>query len=1243
RGITVGPGGAWFLTRSTTTITVPSRITGSGSLSVAKESSTLTLSNPANDWAGDTVLGSESKGWWNNAASLGWLILGADEVIPDGAGKGRLVFLGDKRGRLDLNGHAETVNSLVASNGLSLVNSAAQPAVLTAGGDNADMRLSGEIGAGATLQKTGTGSISFWANAASAGGLRLSGGPLEFSSGDSFGGLTLTLDGGSLRVTDWLPGLTERKTAANSFDPAAPLAFNAVRLTTEKGLRGITAVEFGDYTQYGYSGRWYVPTAGTYSFAKSFDDAAALYLDGQLVLNNGGSSSLAVKQGVEVAAGWHTVDIRFWNGGGIAGVYSAHTWAPAGIMFDPDNGPFPPADEAAVHAFADPGDGSVLRTTPLGSSTNTVTARLELAQSGTLDRSGAAASPLVWAGDLVTAAGAAGTPVLTVAGGTGPFIFGATNRSPVFDADIADVNGVVFQNLAWIKAWPASSTHTIQPGAELAAGAPGVLGAGPLTLTDWNARIPSAGTLITDVAVPDGRVVRFDATRETGGRLTNDTAYAFTADNAVTLGGGNAAVAFDGAGTVTYTGTVSGNGRLVKSGLSGTAVLTGASTFTGTIEAGGGRLLIGSDAALGDAANTVSLTGGLLGNASGAPLTLARSIVAQAGGGIEATAEGGDLTLTGPLSGTMSKAGDGLLTLGGAAANLLLDLAVDEGTAVLDKEGAPAVRSVVRVASNATVRLAGSGGNQIAQSVALSGGTLDMNGRSEWVAKFEGTRNVYSSRVTNSSMTPATLTANDAGVFQGSLSDGAGRLSFIKTGNNSTQWLFGGSLPQTYTGETRLEGGTLNWGLSTRYVRMTILRARGAASWPSLAEFRVLRDGEWLPLTGVTATADSQADAARTAEKLIDNNMETSWMASNGNSGHWLKLDFGQPTAMTGYAWYTRDADSSSDPVSWRIEVSQDNTNWHVADEQTNATITGTRRVLAGIWPFNNPLAGGCSASAGSAVTLATDTTATVFSPHETFAALAGGGTLTASAGTVLRVNDLSGFTGHLRGGGRLEVGGAGGETPPLKGIPPGLAIANAGNAPLTVVAGASSGVFGAALHDGEFPAGLTKRGNSAVTVVGVGSDYTGDTRVEAGTLTVVAGSASYRYVRFSTSEVRDPNGNNNSGRISLGEFQLVSGDVPVTLPPGTTATALQSLDGYGPEKAIDGNWTVASGRWIGVGHGNWLKLDMKGPVAFTGYQFYTAMDSAYDWSRDPVSWTFEASEDGENWTLLDSHVQDVY
>lgn len=1246
RGVTLGPGGGWFLARYYVPVDILGPITGPGSVAIARQSNAVIFSNPANDYAGDTVLGTDDVGYWSDVNAMGLLKLGADEVIPHGTGKGALVFNGAKRGVLDLNGKTETVNTLIANGDLCLSNSAVQAGVLRAGLEGAGIAAFGDIQAGAVLEKIGAGVMHFSDNGLSRGAVQVSEGDFAFSAASALGEMTVRLNGGTLKMTETQPGLVESRAtgASGSINLSLPMTERGVRPGTVKGFAGITPFLFGDNTQYRYTGQWQVTQAGTYSFAKSFDDGAYLALDGRVLLNNSTHNGLSVTQNVAVAAGWHTLEVRFSNGTGSVGPYGGA--APAGIVFDSDNKDLSNSVHlAAARRFEDPGDGSVLRTMPLGSLTNVIRAPLELAQDSTFDRS-ATAAPLVWAADVRCAAGTAGTPVLTVTGGAEPFRVGGPERPVVFGVDVADAGGVVFSDKIWLLTVPALSAWSIEPGSDVAAGTPGILGTGPQTLTDYSLRIPRPDALgvggETVTVNGSGLAVWFDSTRETAGRLYDDPAHAWTAEHDVALTGAGAVAGFDGAGTVNYAGTISGSGTLVKNG-AGDAVLDAPNSFSGAVQINAGRLVVSDDAQLGDPANAVAFAGGLLGIEAGSTLSLPRAFTA-ASGGVDVP-DAAALTLTGALSGTFAKQGGGTLMIGGSAANDALDLAVDAGVAELGKSDAPAVRHIVRVASNAAVRLTGGGGNQIAGHVTLTGGTLDLNGRPEGIGALDSTW--LSSTVVNGGAAAAALSVGEAdasSVFFGRLADGAAPLALAKTGGGILT-LAGGGTPSSYSGSTTVGAGTLAWGTGVRYVRFRVDRTRTAGQMPAVSEFHLLLDDEWVPYpAGAVIYATSSNGPTGGPDRLIDTNTVTKWLAASANN-QYFRVDLLRPTAVNGYRWYTANDVPERDPVSWTVEVSADNVMWYTVDQQENVPVLTTRTMLAGAWPFRTPFAGNQTASSLSAVSVSAGATLQLNSPYEAIPSLSGSGVLAFSSGQALTVADLSGFTGRVAGAGRLMVQGAGGATPSLAGMPSAVTVVNAGSAPLDVaVGGASDEAFSAAVRDGVSPAGLVKQGaSSTVTLFGPSLDYTGDTRVEAGTLAIAPGTPAYRYVRFSTFAVRDPTAPNTQNRISLGEFQLTLGGVAVTLPAGTQASALGSLSDYGPEKAIDGAWDVAVTRWIGTSITNWLKIDMLASVAFDGYQFYTASDAAYDWGRDPITWRFEGSHDGTAWTLLDAREHEIY
>ena len=56
-----------------------------------------------------------------------------------------------------------------------------------------------------------------------------------------------------------------------------------------------------------------------YQFATESDDGSMLYIDGQLIVNNGGDHGLQEKSGlVYLQRGWHNIKVLYFNNGGDA-------------------------------------------------------------------------------------------------------------------------------------------------------------------------------------------------------------------------------------------------------------------------------------------------------------------------------------------------------------------------------------------------------------------------------------------------------------------------------------------------------------------------------------------------------------------------------------------------------------------------------------------------------------------------------------------------------------------------------------------------------------------------------------------------------------------------------------------------------------------------------------------------------------------------------------------------------------
>ncbi len=1065
RGVTLGAGGAYLFGRNDSSMVMASPITGAGRLYINMQTGYVVLSNTNNAYAGDTVIGASGPGYFGAAASA-TLRLGADEVLPHGAGAGGLVIDGTQKGVLDLNGKTETVNCLTGLVGAVVANSATGAGVLRAGANNGDMSFSGSLQARAVLDKIGSGVLVFSNTSASAGSIRVSAGALEASSAQALGTVPVTLDGGLLRV-------------------------------------------------------------------------------------------------------------------------------------------------------------------PVQGATQTFTAPLLLAQAGTLDRSSATA-PIVWGGDLSAAAGITNTVLLTVSGGAEPFSVGSTNRPVLFNLDVSEPLGVLFRDRVWLARLPLSSSWSIVPGAEITIGTPGLLGTGALTLTNYSVKLPTSdalgagGETVTVGGISN--TVWFDASRVADVTVTNDPSYAFTASNNVILSGTGARAGFDGAGTVTYAGAISGAGTLVKNG-SGDAVLTAANTFTGDVQLNAGRLRVTEDAQLGDSANTVKLAGGYLGNASGANVTLARSVQATSGG---FDVQDASLNLSGVVSGTAAKRGNGTLTLSGTSANPALDLTVTQGFAMLDKSGVAAVRNLA-VGAAATARLDGSGGNQIGGNVTLTGGTLDLNGRSETVGRLDSA--VLASTVTNGGGSAAVLTVGESGAsgaYYGALADGA-PLGLTKTGTNVFT-LAGAAGSQTSSGALRAEGGTLALGAGVRFVRVSPGVARVAGTLPAMGEFQLMFRGQpvaWPSGTALTATSSSGTNVSA---RLIDSNSRTYWQV--GALPASATIDMKRAVLCDGYRWYTCTDVSDRDPLNWTVEVSADNTAWFAADTRTNQTVLATRGTLAGAYTFSGAWpCDAASASAGAYV--ASGAVLRVTLPSESVAGLTGPGEVALAAGSSLRVADAGTFTGTLSGEGRLLLGGGA-----ALGVPSAAAAVTAVNdglAPAAVRVGENGEtLFAGALSDGTATLGLTKRGGGTLALVDAGSAYTGDTRVEAGTLAVPAPRWRFRYIRFNPTLTVNGNVPNSGYVLCISELQLLTNGVAVAYPVGSTASTpyANHTDGAA-SKAINGLVSGGTERWLSSAIPNPLTVDMKREVEFDGYRFYTSGVNSSDANRVPIVWTMEGSNDGVTWLML--------
>jgi hypothetical protein len=159
-----------------------------------------------------------------------------------------------------------------------------------------------------------------------------------------------------------------------------------------------------------------------------------------------------------------------------------------------------------------------------------------------------------------------------------------------------------------------------------------------------------------------------------------------------------------------------------------------------------------------------------------------------------------------------------------------------------------------------------------------------------------------------------------------------------------------------------------------RYFRFVPVTLRGGQTMVQLAEFQMLVNGT--RLAGATATnpgGSNSPSAGEGAGKGNDNDLGSKWLDANKQP---LVLDFGTAVAATGYRIATANDAQERDPVSWRVEGSQNGTTWALVDEQSNVFPTTQRNTwLAPFATLGNtsyPSAPGAPAITGFGIAPAT-------------------------------------------------------------------------------------------------------------------------------------------------------------------------------------------------------------------------------------------------------------------------------
>jgi fibronectin-binding autotransporter adhesin len=221
--------------------------------------------------------------------------------------------------------------------------------------------------------------------------------------------------------------------------------------------------------------------------------------------------------------------------------------------------------------------------------------------------------------------------------------------------------------------------------------------------------------------------------------------------------------------------------------------------------------------------------GGIDMSSAAGNLTISNTLTAEGNNQWWNIAAGRTLALNGRVNGnnmggdsrTVVKIGAGTLSLGGADDNDSFNLAVQEGTVLLNKTsdgGHHAVSSITKIDSGATVKLAGTGSGQIfyGGDVRLTGGTFELNGNGQnntnlyvdtagsKISESTGNGGYYNPYSTTLNANLEFSTQDKWVSFGGGVISGGGSLTKSGAG-----WLSLDNSANTYTGQTIVAGGHL--------------------------------------------------------------------------------------------------------------------------------------------------------------------------------------------------------------------------------------------------------------------------------------------------------------------------------------------------------------------------------------------------------------------------------------------------
>jgi len=644
--------------------------------------------------------------------------------------------------------------------------------------------------------------------------------------------------------------------------------------------------------------------------------------------------------------------------------------------------------------------------------------------------------------------------------------------------------------------------------------------------------------------------------------------------------------------------------------------------------------------------------------------------------GVEMCVPAGEtLTMASAVNGTLTKTGGGTLAFTGSTAGSCT-LAVREGTVRL---GASAVTvGNVTVEEGATLAL--DADEQIADnSVMTLHGTFDLNGHSETIASF-GNRPANSSvgrtdtsaQIVNSSAADSSLKTTAQCLFYGRATETAGRISLSLESNASSRSLLGGA-PGSFaiSSISAPHDGVMTYNQHTSFTFKFLRTRTGATLY--LSEIQLTCGGVPIPQDAYSTSSSASSTGAGAVMRLFDGQAGTGWHPADSDTNVTVTVQLTRLMPVDGYRLCGQEM--ANEPLDWdvyayrsgyfgtvlmdrrrntHLRVSNDSWTGHGYNLSTNFLFSADCRLAE---PFGEQ----------TDFTLAQNKESLVLAgsaPIKT-GAVTGPGRVQLQCGSVWAPGDLSDWTGSLNpfyatnAASMVSVLLDATRGPAAQRVPladptsnANVTFGNAGETPVALLAdNTTTATLRGRLADVNGPMGLVKRGSGTVTTEMQDAANTGVTSVEAGRLRVVGPrrgglTVTAHYLRIVPTEVKggknwyDSNGYN----WGMNEFELLDANGNKVAWPSDKQLSADN-NGAGANtfpRLVDGDitsrclvWNVGQSKTSAILPS--VTISSVTGFTFSGYRWYTPHGNQADANRTPVAMKLEVSDDGTNWTTVET------